>query len=99
MRAAEGHRVISALCAVPRVRARAVISALPVIIKRQMDEELYRAYSSDAMRITAENVSRVSGGYSMKERYADLIHPTKEETRTEEEIIAHVLNHGWGGEK
>ena len=99
MRAAEGHRVISALCAVPRVRARAVFSVLPVIIKRQMDEELYRAYSSDAMRITAENVSRINGGYSMKERYADLVHPPKEETRTEEEIIAHVLKNGWGGEK
>ena len=51
------------------------------------------------MRITAENVSRINGGYSMKERYADLVHPPKKETRTEEEIIAHVLKNGWGGEK
>ena len=91
--------MISALCAVPRVRARAVISALPVVIKRQADEDLYRAYSSDAMRITADNVGRIGGGYSMKERYADLVNPPKEETRTEEEIIAHVLKNGWGGER
>ena len=91
--------MISALCAIPRVRARAVISALPVVIKRQADEELYRSYSADAMRITAENVGRMAGGFTIERRYADIIHPKKEDTRTEEEIIAHVLKRGWGGER
>lgn len=90
--------MISALCAIPRMRARAVVTALPTVIKRQAAEELYRVYMSDALRITAENISHIGGGMTLQSRYIDLVNPPKEETRTAEEIIDHVRKNGWGGE-
>lgn len=90
--------MISALCEIPRMRARAVITALPVVIKRQGEEKLYRIYAADAARITAENVSRIGGGMTLQSRYVDLILPPKEETRTAQEVIDHVRKRGWGGE-
>lgn len=90
--------MISALCEIPRMRARAVITALPVVIKRQGEEKLYRIYAADAARITAENVSRIGGGMTLRSRYVDLILPPREETRTAQEVIDHVRKRGWGGE-
>ena len=98
MRTAGGERVISALCAIPKMRARAVISALPAMIKRQGEEELYRVYVSDTLKIAAENISRIGGGMTLQSRYIELINPPEEETRTAEEIIDHVRRRGWGGE-
>ncbi len=90
--------MISALCEIPRMRVRAVLAALPAIIKRQGEERLYRIYATDAARITADNVSRIGGGMTLQRRYVDLIIPPREETRTAQEIIDHVRKRGWGGE-
>ena len=78
------------------MRASAYIKALPFLIKKQAENELYNIYVTDALRMICENTANFVGGRYPNERYAALILPQKQETRTEEEIIAHVRKRGWG---
>lgn len=54
----------------------------------------FRVYVTDAVKLAAENIARISGGGSMSSRFVDLVYPGQEETRTEEELIAQVRK-GW----
>lgn len=45
---------------------------------------------TDALRIIGENTARYAGGSYLNTRWADIIHPPKEETRTADEIIEHM---------
>jgi hypothetical protein len=47
-------------------------------------------YVSDALKCVAENTAKYGGGGYIKQRYADIIHPKPEETRTGDEIIEHM---------
>jgi hypothetical protein len=72
------------------MRARAYISALPSILKKNAEDEIYRHYTADTLKCIAENTAKYGGGGYMKQRYADIIHPKPEETRTSDEIISHM---------
>lgn len=67
-----------------------MISALPVMIKKQSFDKAYRIYVTDALKIIGENTARYAGGSYMKIRYFDIEEPKPRETRTPEEIIAHM---------
>lgn len=54
-------------------------------------------YVTDALRLIAENTAKYAGGSYLKVRYHDVLHPKPEETRTAEEIIAHVVSGLKGG--
>lgn len=47
-------------------------------------------YVTDALKAIAENTSRLAGGSYIKVRFADIIDPKPEETRTAGEIIAGI---------
>ena len=79
------------------MRASAYIRALPFLLKRQLEEDAYRAYTAEALRMICANTARFAGGNYIEQRYVDLIDPPKEDTRTEEEIIAQVRK-AWGGD-
>lgn len=98
MRSAGWERVITALCSAPKMRARALIYALPSLLKSNAEEQIYRIYVSDALKIIGENTAKFSEGNYLKNRYLDLITPQKQEKRTEAEIIAQVKR-AWGGNK
>lgn len=53
-------------------------------------EEAYRIYVTQSLKLIAENTAKQVGGGYIKASYADLIHPKPEETRTADEIIAHM---------
>ncbi len=55
-------------------------------------------YLTDTLRIIGENTAKYAGGSYIKKRYADIIIPHKEETRTGEEIINYMKNKLRGGE-
>lgn len=74
----------------PRMGARAMIFALPVMIKKQSFDKAYRIYVTDALKIIGENTAKYAGGSYMKIRYLDIEEPRPKETRTSEEIIAHM---------
>lgn len=54
----------------------------------------YRIYVTDALQGITNNTGRLGGGLCMNTRYFDFIktEPQEEETRTSEEIIAHIKN-------
>lgn len=90
--------MIAVLCSAPRVRARALLAAFPVLLKEQVRREIYRNYTAEAARLLVENVARLSSGSYLQARYEDLVSFKPEETRTEEEIIAQVRRALGGGQ-
>lgn len=80
-----------ALLSMPRMGARAILSALPVILKKQSLETTYRAYVTDALKIIAENTAKYAGGSHPKVRYIDLVDPKPKDTRSGAEIAADVI--------
>ena len=73
----------------PRLTARTYIAALPAVLKQRMQEEVYRIYVTDALRILSENTARMLqfGGTYLKARYAEIIDPKPADPRTGEEIV------------
>lgn len=69
---------------------RALLSALPVLLKKQAQEQAYRVYVTDALKTITENTAKYAGGSYMKGRYYDLEAPKPVETRTSQEIISQM---------
>lgn len=67
--------------------AKALLSALPILLKKQMREKAYRIYVTDALKAITENTAKYAGGSYIKARYLDLEDQRPEETRTPDEII------------
>lgn len=67
--------------------SKALLSALPVLLKKQAQEQAYRIYVTDALKTITENTAKYSGGNYMKIRYYDLENPKPAETRTGREVI------------
>lgn len=64
-----------------------VIEHYIAFFQKEQQEKAYRVYVTDALRIVTENTAKQGGGTYLTTRYADLIEPRKEETRTANEII------------
>lgn len=69
---------------------KALLSVLPVLLRKQAQERAYRAYVTDALKTITENTAKYAGGSYMKARYYDLENPKPAETRTGEEIISQM---------
>lgn len=63
------------------------MSALPHVIKADMDEILFRVYITDT---ALSFITAMQQGGERPARYYDMIHPAPEETRTSDEIIDHM---------
>ena len=69
---------------------RALLCAIPTILKKQFQEQAYRAYVTDALKAITENTAKYAGGSYMKGRYYDLENPKPAENRTGEEIVSQI---------
>lgn len=58
--------------------------------KKEQQEKAYKMYITDALKIIAENTAKQVGGSYLTARYAEMIEPKKEETRTANEIIINI---------
>lgn len=85
-----GWRVIDSLINAPKMSIRGLLSLLPRLIKRQGEAEAFRFYVTDCLQIMAENTAKFAGGRYMTMRFADIVDPPKEDTRTPEEIIEKI---------
>ena len=85
------ERIISALYALPRVRARAYLSILPVKLKKQCEQEILYRYITDGIQMITENTAVHEGQSYLSISYTDIIHPKPKETRSTEDIIADVI--------
>lgn len=73
----------------PKLSARALMSALPYRIKQDVDEIAYKIYMSDIVMSLAKYIIRPTKDPA---RYWDVVNPKPEETRTAEEIIEYMKN-------
>lgn len=71
---------------------RAILAALPTILKEQMHAEAYKTYVTDCLQSIAENTAKYAGGSVIKKRYYDLINHIHKDNRTGAEIAADVIN-------
>lgn len=84
--------VTLALLSMPRMSARALLSALPVVMLERSKVTAYRVYTAEALRIMTENTAKYAGGGYMKQKYSDMVNPKPEEARTGQEIIDMMKN-------
>ena len=64
-----------------------VIEHYIAFFQKEQKDKAYRLYVTDALKIITENTAKLNGGTYLTGRYAEMIEPRKEETRTAEEII------------
>lgn len=67
-----------------------VIEHYIAFFKKEQREEAFQNYIADAMRIITENTAKQYGGQYLTLRFADIVEPKKEETRTAEEVITDI---------
>lgn len=70
---------------------RAILAALPALLRRQREDRIYREYVTDCLRQIAENTAKYAGGQYPIERWADKLKQKPRETRTGEQIVADVV--------
>ena len=70
---------------------KALLSVLPVLLKKQAQEQDYREYVTDCLRQIAENTAKYAGGQYLVERWADKLKQKPREPRTGEQIVADVV--------
>lgn len=71
--------------------ARAMTNTLGVRIKADAENELYRAYAAECLRMISENTAKMSQGSYMTVKFTELLQKDKTDTRCAEEIVQDVI--------
>lgn len=73
----------------PKLGAKALVSALPFALKEDFEERLYKVYMTDcAWSLVVANTD----AESKPKRYIEIIDPPKVDTRTPEQVQADFKN-------
>ena len=67
-----------------------VIEHYIAFFQKEQEEKTYRNYITDSLKIISENTAKAHGGSFINVRYADIVAPHKEETRTADEVIENL---------
>lgn len=68
-----------------------VIDHCVSLFNRRQKEQIYRNYITDTLKLINDNLSKVYGGQYMKTRYAEMVEPQKQDTRTGDEIARDII--------
>lgn len=85
------ERIISALYALPRVRARAYLSILPVELKKQCEREKLIRYVTDGIQMITQNTAVHTGQHYLSVSFTDIMHPKPQETKSAQDIVADIM--------
>lgn len=69
------------------MRLSAILSLIPYRIKEQKENEFYRLYVAECLRIISENTAKTAGGGYMSKSFDEIINPKPTDSRSAEEII------------
>lgn len=87
-----GGRVIRSLLSYPcGLGTKAIISTLPEKLKQDVENELYREYISECLRMLTESTAKIVSNSYMSVSYYDIINPKAKDNRTAEEIVIDVI--------
>lgn len=82
-----------ALASAPKLTVYGLMSALPALVKQQVERSALVSYMTTGMRMVTENTAHlVNGGKYLCVSFDEVINPPPPETRTADEIIAHMKN-------
>lgn len=70
------------------MRVKAILAMLMEVTKMQLEEELYKTYTTNVLRLIGENVAKSTGGSYISSTYQELIHPKKQDERKADDIIS-----------
>lgn len=71
--------------------ARAILAALPSVVKSNVETEMFKIYVSDCMKILTENTAKIAGGNVISKRFSEINIFEKPDNRTGEEIAAEII--------
>lgn len=74
----------------PKLGVRAHLVALPAVIKERHKSEQYQSYVADCLQNISRNIAPFGRGDYIAKRWADISGSKPAETRTPQEIIAHM---------
>lgn len=60
-------------------------------LEHEAEETRYRAYVTDALKIIAENIAGIAGGYTMTSRWADNLNKQEPAQISGDEIAKEVM--------
>lgn len=86
-----GERVIASLLPLNGHSIRAVLSALPYMIKKQVEQELLVMYITECLRHTSKNTATHEGCEYVNISFNDLVKPKSLDNRTGDQIVDEVL--------
>ena len=71
--------------------ARAILSTLPYRLKQLKNDELYKIYVTNCLKIITENTGNaIKEGKYITTSYYDIINPPPPDTRTPESVISNI---------
>ena len=75
-------------------KARTVINLIYAEYKRQQEEQTYRIYITEAIKLLTENTAKVVRGQMISERYYEIInHKQKhEEKKSGDEVVLDIVD-------
>ena len=73
------------------MRLSAVLAALPIVVRRQMQVDCVCRFSFDNLRCIAENTAKSAGGSYFNVKWDDIFGDSKQDARTAEEIALEVI--------
>lgn len=87
-----GGRVILALLSLPRLRVKAILTALPHVVDRQIKDEISTEYIGNALQVISKTLAEIRGGSYIQKPLTDVLHPERQDNRSAEEIIADITD-------
>jgi hypothetical protein len=71
----------------PELGARAMLAALPAVIKERRKAEMYQSYVADCLQSISQNVAPIGRGEYIAKRWEEIANSKPKETRTPEQIV------------
>lgn len=91
-KAVKTQTIVCSLLQLKGLGARAIIAALPSLIKSELQKQAYQIYVTDSLQTIAENTAKFAGGKVLQVRFADVLETKKKvEQKTGDEIAADVI--------
>lgn len=71
----------------PELGARAMLAALPAVIKERHKTEMYQSYVADCLQNISRNIAPIGRGEYIAKRWEEIANSKPKETRTPEQIV------------
>ena len=68
-----------------------ILATISDILKRQAEDQAFKIYVAECLRVMTENTAKMSGGSYISASFGDILNPKPVDNRTGEEIVAEII--------